>query len=284
MALTGLQIQKLLPKTNCKECGCSTCLAFAMKLASKKAALKECPHASEEAKQILGAAAEPPIRTVAVGTGEKPFKAGGETILYRHEKTFVNQTGLGVSLDDVINDDQIEQLVQTLRDYKLERVGEILRLDAISVTHKSGNITRFVAALEKVAAIFDRSYRQGPISDSYLAGHHFTLAFEKPTKADTFRRRHHLRLWRTPYKIMGRRVWAGTVSYDRAAGTHDGVLPTHHIAPTLSWEEGFLAGSLGIHRPRHLTLDEPYKGELNNGDTYDYDGKALVLDLSGFEL
>ena len=135
-----------------------------------------------------------------------------------------------------------------------------------------------------VAAIFNRSYRAGPISDSYLAGHHFTLAFEKPTKADTFRRRHHLRLWRTPYKIMGRRVWAGTVSYDRAVGTYEGVLPTHHIAPTLSWEESFLATSLGIHRPRHLTLDESYNGELNNGDTYDYDGKALVLDLSGFDL
>lgn len=135
-----------------------------------------------------------------------------------------------------------------------------------------------------VAAVFDSSYREGPISDSYLAGHHFTLAFEKPTKADTFRRRHHLRLWRTSYKIMGRRVWAGTVSYDRAAGTHEGILPTHHIAPTLRWEEGFLAGSLGIRRPRHLTLGRPYKGQLDNGDTYDYDGKALVLDLSGFEL
>lgn len=135
-----------------------------------------------------------------------------------------------------------------------------------------------------LAAIFDRSYRQGPMADSYLAGHHFTLAFEKPTKADSFRRRHHLRLWRTPYKIMGRRVWAGTVSYDRAAGTHQGLLPTHHIAPTLSWEEGFLAGSLGVNRPRHLTLSQAYKGKLNNDDTYDYDGKALVLDLSGFDL
>lgn len=135
-----------------------------------------------------------------------------------------------------------------------------------------------------VAAIFSRSYHQGPISDSYLAGRHFTLAFQKPTKADTFRRRHHLRLWRTPYKIMGRRIWAGTVSYDRAAGTHEGILPTHHIAPTLSWEESFLAGSLGINRPRHLSLDRPYKGKLNNGDTYDYDGKAVMLNLSGFDL
>ncbi len=67
MALTGLQIQKLLPKTNCKECGSNTCLAFAMKLAAKKADLSQCPYASDEAKQVLGAAAEPPVKGVALG-------------------------------------------------------------------------------------------------------------------------------------------------------------------------------------------------------------------------
>ncbi|MFH0939177.1 MAG: acetyl-CoA decarbonylase/synthase complex subunit gamma, partial [Planctomycetota bacterium] len=157
MALTGLQIQKLLPKTNCKECGCSTCLAFAMKLAAKKAALKECPYASEEAKQILGAAVEPPIKTIIVGTGENPFKLGGETVLYRHEKTFVNQTGLGIALDDTTNDAKIEQIVKMARDYELERVGETLKLDAVSVTCKSGKPAQFAATLTRIAAIWDRA-------------------------------------------------------------------------------------------------------------------------------
>jgi len=67
MALTGLQIQKLLPKTNCKECGSNTCLAFAMKLAAKKADLSECPDASEEAKQVLGAASELPVKNIELG-------------------------------------------------------------------------------------------------------------------------------------------------------------------------------------------------------------------------
>ena len=67
MALTGLQIQKLLPKTNCKECGSNTCLAFAMKLAAKRADLSQCPYASEEAKQILGAASEPPVKELLLG-------------------------------------------------------------------------------------------------------------------------------------------------------------------------------------------------------------------------
>ena len=70
MALTGLQIQKLLPKTNCKECGKPTCLAFAMALAQKKAKLDECPHVSEEAKEALASAAAPPIRMVKFGKGD----------------------------------------------------------------------------------------------------------------------------------------------------------------------------------------------------------------------
>jgi len=81
MALTGLQIQKLLPKTNCKECGCSTCLAFAMKLAAKKAELKECPYVSEEAKGGPRRRREPPIRTVSLGQGAAGAPAGGETVL-----------------------------------------------------------------------------------------------------------------------------------------------------------------------------------------------------------
>ena len=99
MALTGLQIQKLLPATNCKECGSNTCLAFAMKLAGKKAELAQCPYASDEAKCVLGAASEPPVRCVELGP-ERRLKLGGEVVLYRHEKTFVHQTALGLNLNE----------------------------------------------------------------------------------------------------------------------------------------------------------------------------------------
>ena len=130
MALSGLQIQKLLPKTNCKECGSSTCMAFAMKLAAKKANLSECPYASEEAKQILGAASEPPVKGVKVG--KSPL--GEETVFYRHEKTFVNKPVLAVNLDD----DSDPELAVKIKDYLLVRVGEELRIGAIAVTQKSG--------------------------------------------------------------------------------------------------------------------------------------------------
>src|SRR5512136_302589 len=133
MALTGLQIQKLLPKTNCKECGCNTCLAFAMKLAAKKAELAECPYASDEAKAVLGAAAEPPIRTVVIGSGERTLKCGGETVLFRHDRTFVNKPGLGLAIADTLADEEIDQLITALRAYHLERVAEMLRPDVVSV-------------------------------------------------------------------------------------------------------------------------------------------------------
>ncbi len=159
MALTGLQIQKLLPKTNCKECGSNTCLAFAMKLAAKKAEVSECPYISEEAKQILAAQSEPPIRTVSLGEGPRAFQAGGETVVYRHEKTFVNQTGLGISIQDSLENTEIERRVGEVASYSLERVGETLRPNFLSVEWCSGSLERFVEVLEKVSSIW-----QGPLA------------------------------------------------------------------------------------------------------------------------
>ena len=92
MALTGIQIFKLLPKTNCKECGVPTCLAFAMNLASGKAELDACPYVSDEAREQLAEASAPPIRPVVVGKGVRKATTGGETVQYRHEKTFYNPT------------------------------------------------------------------------------------------------------------------------------------------------------------------------------------------------
>jgi acetyl-CoA decarbonylase/synthase complex subunit gamma len=152
--LTGLQIQKLLPKTNCKECGSNTCLAFAMKLAAKKADLSECPYASDEAKAVLGAAAEPPVRTVTVGTEGHALTTGGETVMFRHEKTFVNQTGLGLAVDDTLSDEELRQRVGALAAYKLERVGQELAGDLVSVACKSGSVDRLLATLDTVTALW----------------------------------------------------------------------------------------------------------------------------------
>jgi len=146
--LTGLQIQKLLPKTNCKECGSNTCLAFAMKLAAQKAELSECPYASDEAKQVLGAASEPPVRKIEIGM-DKSFTMGEETVLYRHEKTFVNQTAIAININDTDDEADAVKTLETIKGYQLERVGELLTIDAVSVTCKSGDAARFAECCKK---------------------------------------------------------------------------------------------------------------------------------------
>jgi acetyl-CoA decarbonylase/synthase complex subunit gamma len=142
MALTGLQIQKLLPATNCRECGSNTCLAFAMKLAAKKAELAQCPYASEEARRVLGAASEPPVRCVELGP-DRGLKLGGEVVLYRHEKTFMHQTALALNLNDTDPPVSLEAALKTAAEYCLERVGEELRLDLVAVTQRGPEAKAF---------------------------------------------------------------------------------------------------------------------------------------------
>lgn len=148
MALTGLQIQKLLPKTNCKECGSNTCMAFAMKLAAKKAEIAECPYASEEAVSVLGAASEPPVRGVALGPDRK-LMLGEETVLYRHEKTFFHQTALAVNINDTDPPGMIEETLKAVRDYRLERVGETFGIDMAAVTQRGADADGFAALARK---------------------------------------------------------------------------------------------------------------------------------------
>ncbi len=152
MALTGLQIQKLLPKTNCKECGSNTCMAFAMKLAAKKADISECPYASEEAKQVLQAAVQPPVKCIALGP-DKALQLGDETVLYRHEKTFFHQTLLAVNINDTTLDEQVGRTLAEVRDYELQRVGETLVVDMVAVTHRAANPDRFVALAQQAWSV-----------------------------------------------------------------------------------------------------------------------------------
>ncbi len=155
MAMTGLKIQKLLPKTNCKECGSNTCLAFAMKLAAKKADLSECPYASDEAKAVLGAASEPPVKCVELGP-DKTLKTGGETVLYRHEKTFINQTILAINVNDTDPADEAEKTLNTVKDYVLERVGETLTVEMVCVTQKGDDAQAFIELARKAWEITGR--------------------------------------------------------------------------------------------------------------------------------
>ena len=154
MALTGLQIFKLLPKTNCKECGLPTCLAFAMALAQKKAKLEDCPHASEEAKASLAEAAAPPIRQVKFGAGDAEVQMGQETVMFRHDEKFYSPTVIAVSLSDKLAGDDLKKRIEQINDLQFDRVGQHIQVKAICVINESGSADSFAAA---AAAVKDNS-------------------------------------------------------------------------------------------------------------------------------
>ena len=155
MGLTGIQIFKLLPKTNCKECGVPTCLAFAMNLAAGKADLSACPYVSEEAKALLAEAAAPPIRPLTIGSGDNAVKIGGETVLFRHEKTFVNKPGFAILISDSMPEAEVNARLNRFKELKYERVGLVLRPEIVAVKNESGDPGKFEALIKKVKAETD---------------------------------------------------------------------------------------------------------------------------------
>ncbi len=151
MALTGIQIFKLLPKTNCKECGVPTCLAFAMNLASGKAELDSCPYVSDEAKEQLAEASAPPIRPVAIGKGVRAAKSGGETVMYRHEKTFYSPTLLAAMVTSDITDKALTDKLKKWNAFQFERVGLNLRPELIALKDVNGDKDAFGKIAKKIA-------------------------------------------------------------------------------------------------------------------------------------
>lgn len=133
MGLTGIQIFKMLPQTNCKECGVATCLAFAMNLAAGKAELDSCPYVSDEAREKLSEASAPPIRPVKIGKGVRERTIGGETVEYRHEKTFFNQPALAAVINSDIAEAELKKKLAVFNAFQYDRVGYNLRPELLAV-------------------------------------------------------------------------------------------------------------------------------------------------------
>ena len=151
MALTGLEIFKLLPKTNCKKCGMPTCLAFAMQLAQKRAKLDDCPYVSEEAKKTLAAAAAPPMRKVMFGSGDSQVQLGAETVMFRHEEKFYSPTVLAATVSDKLTGQDLNERIESVNSLQFERVGTKIEARAIAVINDSGQASTFATAAETVA-------------------------------------------------------------------------------------------------------------------------------------
>jgi acetyl-CoA decarbonylase/synthase complex subunit gamma len=133
MALTGMQIYKLLPKTNCKDCGFPTCMAFAMQVAAKQKAITDCPHLSDEAQASLSEASAPPIKLIKVGTDSTAFEMGQETVMFRHEEKFHRETGIAVKVAASLSDDDAKKKIDAINKSSFLRVGEEIKVRLCAV-------------------------------------------------------------------------------------------------------------------------------------------------------
>lgn len=149
MALTGIQILKMLPKKNCGECNIPTCLAFAMKLAAGQVEVETCPYVSDEVKATISEASAPPIRTIKIGTGEGEFVSGGETCLFRHEKRFENPTGIAILISSDEGESAIDSKIKRFNAMEYERVGVYMRANLFAVKD-TGDGGAFTALTEKI--------------------------------------------------------------------------------------------------------------------------------------
>ncbi|MFH0855252.1 MAG: acetyl-CoA decarbonylase/synthase complex subunit gamma [Candidatus Omnitrophota bacterium] len=151
MALSGLDIYKLLPKTNCRECGFATCLAFAMQLAKKAVGIDKCPYLTSEVREKLEAQSQPPIKLITIGSGEARLEIGNESVMFRHEEKFYRPAGVGFIIPDNISDAEIQSRVDKINNLKFERIGQELKANLIAIRQNASS-ERFIAAVKLVSA------------------------------------------------------------------------------------------------------------------------------------
>ena len=160
MALKALDIFKLTPKKNCKECGFPTCMAFSMKVAGGAVEVSKCPHMSDEAIQKLSEATAPPMKTLKVGAGENEYTLGGETVLFRHEKTLVSKNRYAIAFCDCMTEEEVASKIANINKVEYERIREVMKAEFACVTYNSNkenflNIIKKLKAETKVAFILN---------------------------------------------------------------------------------------------------------------------------------
>jgi acetyl-CoA decarbonylase/synthase complex subunit gamma len=166
MALSGLDIYKLLPKTNCRECGFATCLAFAMQLAKKAVGIDKCPHLTSEVKEKLEAQALPPIKLITIGAGEARLEIGNESVMFRHEEKFYRPTGIGFILEDNVTDAEISARDEKINKLKFERIGQVLEPNLIAIRQNKdakrfADVVKFVSTNTSLGLVLMGNDTQG---------------------------------------------------------------------------------------------------------------------------
>ena len=149
MALTGLQIYKLLPRTNCGDCNFPTCMAFAMQVAAKRVSVDKCPHISEDARAQLAEASAPPMKLVSIGKRDK-LDIGQETVLFRHQEKFHRPTGIAVLLEDTLTNDDLNKQINSINQLRFTRVGEEIGINLVALKHNSTSDEEYARLAEKI--------------------------------------------------------------------------------------------------------------------------------------
>ena len=149
MALKGLDIFKLSPKKNCKECGSPTCMAFCMKVAQGAISIDKCPYFSEDAKAMLNEATAPAMKTITFG---KDHKLGGETVMFRHEKTLVNKNLYSIPVCTCMTEEEVDKKLADMAKIDYERIGERMYVETIFVRTAGTDAAAYTKLVEKAAA------------------------------------------------------------------------------------------------------------------------------------
>ena len=152
--LSPIDVYKLLPKTNCKECGEENCMAFATKMVNREVQVDQCPpllkKENEKAYNQLKEMLKPPVKEVVVGEGEKAVKLGGKLVMYRHEFTYTNPTAIAIDVTDEMPEEELLSRIKRTEQFSFEYIGYTLKLDMIAVRSTSGDPEKFKAAVKKV--------------------------------------------------------------------------------------------------------------------------------------
>ena len=156
MALKGLDIFKLTPKKNCKECGSPTCMAFAMKVAQGAVEIDKCPYMGDDVKAQLSEATAPPMKSIEVGVDKSAHKLGGETVLFRHEKTLVSRNLFAVALCNCMSDADIDAKIEEVKKLDYERISERMYVESLFLNYTPDKGIDSYVALVKKAMELDR--------------------------------------------------------------------------------------------------------------------------------
>lgn len=153
--ISPIDIYKLLPKINCKECGYENCMAFATKIVNREANIDQCKpllkKEHEKNYKQLKEMLKPAVKEVVIGVGDKARKIGGKLVMYRHEFTYFNPTAIAIDVTDEMPENELVSRVKDTEDFSYEYIGNNLKLDMIAVRSTSGDAEKFKACVKKVS-------------------------------------------------------------------------------------------------------------------------------------